>query len=96
MLFYEAEITTELLNALKNPRASTTPIEWPKIRRKKLPFKPYDTFAGRLEAELVASTPSLLGDTLNPPNDNENILENTRKRSCDQEDIGSYKLGRVS
>ena len=96
MLFCEAEITIGLLNALKDPKAASTPIEWPTIRRKKLPYKPYDTFAGRLVAELVAPMPWPLGDTLNQPDNNKDTLENGRKRPCDQEDTGSYKMGRVS
>jgi hypothetical protein len=57
ILFYEAEITAELLEGLKNPKETTASMEWPTIWRKKLPYKPYDTFACRLVAELVAPSP---------------------------------------
>ncbi|PYH88650.1 hypothetical protein BO71DRAFT_391186 [Aspergillus ellipticus CBS 707.79] len=50
---HEAKITTELLEALRDPASATTYTEWPVIWQRKLPFKPYDTFADRLVAELV-------------------------------------------
>ncbi|KAH8434139.1 uncharacterized protein LDX57_011777 [Aspergillus melleus] len=40
---YDADITTELLKTLREPKAATTCIKWPTIRRRKLRFKPYDT-----------------------------------------------------
>ncbi|PYH84408.1 hypothetical protein BO82DRAFT_372456 [Aspergillus uvarum CBS 121591] len=54
---YDAEITAELLKALTYPKLATACIEWPVIRRRQLAFKPYDTFADRLTAELVAPRP---------------------------------------
>lgn len=54
MLFYEAEITAELLEVLNSPKTATTYRPWPTIRRKKILYKPYNTFAERLTAELVA------------------------------------------
>ncbi|CRL21669.1 unnamed protein product [Penicillium camemberti] len=52
ILFYEAKITTELLSALGNWMDATIPIQWPTIQRKKIPYKPYDTFDSRLKTEL--------------------------------------------
>ncbi|KAJ5621073.1 hypothetical protein N7510_005057 [Penicillium lagena] len=57
ILLYEADVTAELLDWLQSPKDATTPMEWPTVRRKSIPFKPYDTFAGRLVAELVAPDP---------------------------------------
>lgn len=78
---YEAEITAELLGALKNPNNATTPIEWPTIRWKKLPFKPYDTFANRVVAELVAPIPLRSGHPSGPTDDvHGDIIEHGMKR----------------
>ncbi|KAJ6021191.1 hypothetical protein N7540_006695 [Penicillium herquei] len=51
---YEAKIPSELLNALRDPKNAPNPAEWPTIWKKDIPFKPYDTFADRLVAELLA------------------------------------------
>jgi len=102
ILFYEAQITTELLDALRDPKTATMPMEWPAIRRKKIPYKPYDTFADRLVAELVAPCPLSSGNS--PPSvspststDNVNhVSEHGQKRLHEQEDSGSYKVRRTS
>ncbi|KAJ5248765.1 hypothetical protein N7468_000216 [Penicillium chermesinum] len=54
LLFCEAEISAELLTGLKAPETSVTPVKWPAIRRKKIKFRPYETFGERLVAELKA------------------------------------------
>ncbi|PLB55497.1 hypothetical protein P170DRAFT_443279 [Aspergillus steynii IBT 23096] len=51
---YETEITAEFLRALDEPKAATDDIEWSVVRWRRLSFKPYDTFADRLAAELMA------------------------------------------
>ncbi|KAJ5611941.1 hypothetical protein N7528_009046 [Penicillium herquei] len=51
---YEATIPSEVLNALQDPKNAPNPPEWPTIWKKDIPYKPYDTFADRLVAELVA------------------------------------------
>jgi len=94
MLFYEAEITAELLNGLKNPMKSTTPMEWPTIRRKKLPYKPYDTFADRLVAELAAPSPLLSRSPLCLSDNVTGVIEHGRKRPHEQEDSESRKMTR--
>lgn len=102
ILFYEAQITTELLDALRDPKTATTPLEWPVIRRKKISYKPYDTFAERLVAELVAPCPVSSGNS--PPSvspstspDNVNhVSERGQKRLHEHEDSGSYKVRRTS
>ncbi|QKX63474.1 uncharacterized protein TRUGW13939_10644 [Talaromyces rugulosus] len=50
---YEAQFTSELLEAIKNPKNATTYTNWPTITQKKIPFKPFDTFRQRLVAELL-------------------------------------------
>ncbi|KAL4939477.1 hypothetical protein BDV06DRAFT_214246 [Aspergillus oleicola] len=57
ILLCEAVITTDLLNALANVKTAVIPITWPTIHLPMIPYKPYDTFAGRLRDELVASSP---------------------------------------
>lgn len=95
ILCYEAQITTELLNGLRNPRDATNPLEWPTIRRRKVAYKPYHTFAGRLVAELVAPSPSFSRDSFNSPDDLNGVIEHERKRPHGQEDSGSYKVRRT-
>ncbi|KAE8152934.1 hypothetical protein BDV25DRAFT_127559 [Aspergillus avenaceus] len=58
MLLYEADITSDLLRGLEYPRHTTCAMAWPVIRRKRVTYKPYDTFASRLVAELATSSPS--------------------------------------
>jgi hypothetical protein len=48
---YETEITPELLNGLRDPENATQPLRCT-IRRKRISYKPYDSFASRLIAEL--------------------------------------------
>lgn len=57
---------------------TTPPVKWPIISLKKIPYKPYDTFADRLHAEIAPSQVSA-GDV-------NNADENGGKRPCDQED----------
>jgi hypothetical protein len=83
-LFYEAEFPSELLTGLENPKDATIPVEWPTVRRKKVPFKPYESFAGRLVAELVEPDPG--------KNQNE-VVELSRKHA--REDSGSERIGVV-
>ncbi|KAJ5922494.1 hypothetical protein N7516_010197 [Penicillium verrucosum] len=89
ILYYEAQITTELLNGLKNPKDSTGPMKWPTIRRRKVPYKPYLTFADRLVAELVAPSPLPSHGPFNPSDDVNGVFEYGRKRPREQGDNGS-------
>lgn len=66
MMFYEAQITTELLDGLTDPRDATSPLDWPTVRRKRVSYKPYHTFASRLVAEIVAPSPVPSSDHLGP------------------------------
>ncbi|RAH65564.1 uncharacterized protein BO66DRAFT_442971 [Aspergillus aculeatinus CBS 121060] len=65
ILLCEAAITTDILDALGNLKSAVMPITWPTIHRKMIPYKPYDTFAGRLRDQLVVSSPSKLFDHVN-------------------------------
>ncbi|KAJ5642246.1 hypothetical protein N7490_006246 [Penicillium lividum] len=96
ILYCEAEITTELLNGLRNPRHATSPMKWPTIRRKKLPYQPYHTLPGRLIDELVTPSPLYPHVPLNPSADTDGAIKNGSKRYHDQEGSGSYKLRRIS
>ncbi|OQE10075.1 hypothetical protein PENFLA_c095G03950 [Penicillium flavigenum] len=90
ILCYEAQITTELLNGLRNPKDATSPMKWPTIRRRRVPYKPYLTFAGRLVAELVAPSPLPSHGPFNPSDDVNGVFEYGRKRPREQGDNGSY------
>lgn len=96
ILCYEAQITTELLNGLRNPKDATRPIKWPTIRRRKVPYKPYLTFAGRLVAELVAPSPLPSRGLFNPSDDVNGVIEHGRKRPREEGDNGSCKVRRIS
>lgn len=87
MLLCEAEITTELLDGLMNLTGTTPPVKWPIISLKKIPYKPFDTFADRLHAELAPSHFS--------PGDVNNADDNGGKRPCEQEDNEDNELHRV-
>lgn len=50
----EAEFPSKLIEMLDNPHLATDEETWPTIKHKKVPFKPYTTFQGRLIAELLA------------------------------------------
>ncbi|KAL5338012.1 hypothetical protein BJX70DRAFT_367892 [Aspergillus crustosus] len=54
---YEARVSSIFLEMLDRPN-TTMSMAWPIIQRKRIPFKPYDTFRHRLVAELLEpSTP---------------------------------------
>ncbi|KAJ5751501.1 uncharacterized protein N7511_008466, partial [Penicillium nucicola] len=54
IFLFEAQISRELLDGLRDLKIAVHPITWPTIRRKRIPFQPYSTFPSRLMAELVA------------------------------------------
>ncbi|KAJ5573726.1 uncharacterized protein N7459_008153 [Penicillium hispanicum] len=94
---YEAEITAELLNALKDPNNATNPIEWPTIRWRKLPFEPFDTFDNRLVAELVAPSPFRSRHPSAPSDDvNSDIMSHDMKRQHEQTGSMTCKKRRIS
>ncbi|OJJ94671.1 hypothetical protein ASPACDRAFT_128049 [Aspergillus aculeatus ATCC 16872] len=58
IVLYEADIATELLDGLKDPKKANRPMNWPIVRRKQIPYQPYSTFPERITAEL--QTPGFL------------------------------------
>ncbi|CDM37321.1 hypothetical protein DTO013E5_7557 [Penicillium roqueforti] len=94
IILYEAQITSEVLNALSHWRDATTPIQWPTIKRKRIPYQPYDTFASRLIAEIRESRPS---DSLSNISDGvDSVDEHGGERPYEPEDSGSSKMMRTS
>ncbi|PKY00728.1 hypothetical protein P168DRAFT_307196 [Aspergillus campestris IBT 28561] len=85
IVFYEAGITTELLDVLRDPTHANTSVEWPTVRRIKLPYKPYDTFAARLTSILVASSPASLNNSFDLDG-GDCFARNCRKRAHVPED----------
>lgn len=88
MLFYEAEVTAELLEVLNSPKTATTYRPWPTIRRKKISYKPYNTFADRLIAELVAPASSFSRQP-------STISDSVTKRRLEDESTKTYKIRRM-
>ncbi|PYI34365.1 hypothetical protein BP00DRAFT_433771 [Aspergillus indologenus CBS 114.80] len=78
-----------LFSSLTYPKLATTCIEWPVIRRRQLAFKPYDTFADRLTAELVAPRPLCFAKSTAPSE-----IHGT-KRGPEQENGNSSKARRL-
>ncbi|KAJ5115542.1 hypothetical protein N7526_011423 [Penicillium atrosanguineum] len=95
LLFYEADVTTEVLDGLKNPRDSARPIQWPRVRRKAIPYQPYNTFSSRLLAELMVSDP-LQSYLINSRPKVNGVMERGRKRRREREENGSHKTRRIS
>ena len=105
--FYEAEISAELLEVLRNPKTATEYKKWPTIWRRKIPFKPYDTFADRIMAELVVPRPLCFPDPSTQSDDlngtNLNVEPSIRsddlngtKRPCEHESNNEHKMKRIT
>ncbi|PYI14739.1 hypothetical protein BO99DRAFT_437062 [Aspergillus violaceofuscus CBS 115571] len=94
ILFCEAAITTEILDALGNLKSAAMRITWPMIHRKMIPHKPYDTFAGRLRDQLVESSPSKFVEHVNDATS----YETKRRQGVDDGEDGSgpRKVRRIS
>ncbi|PYI29171.1 hypothetical protein BP00DRAFT_479676 [Aspergillus indologenus CBS 114.80] len=94
ILFCEAAITTEILDALGNLKSAAMPITWPMIHRKMIPYKPYDTFAGRLRDQLVESSPPNFVEHVNDATS----YETKRRQGLDDGEDGSgpRKVRRIS
>jgi len=94
ILLCEAAITTNLLDALRNLKTAVMPMTRPTIYRKMIPYRPYDTFAGRLRDELVASSPSNFPEHVNDATS----YETRRRQDIDdgEDDSGSRKIRRIS
>ncbi|PLB55401.1 hypothetical protein P170DRAFT_506004 [Aspergillus steynii IBT 23096] len=94
LFLYEADITAELLAGLRNPRDATRPIEWPVVRRKRIPYQPYKSFSDRLVAELLApsSLPSYTSNLSQKVND---VIDRGQKRTRELEDSRPCKARRT-
>ncbi|KAK1144981.1 hypothetical protein N8T08_004696 [Aspergillus melleus] len=95
ILLCEAEIATDLLNALGNLKTAVMPLTWPTIHRKMIPYKPYDAFVGRLMGQLVAPSPS----DSPPQHVNHSTSSETNRRhgrGDEDEDSGPRKIRRIS
>ena len=68
---FEAHITSELLRMLDNPNTATKHIDWPTIKHKKVLFRPLESLAERLQAEIVLNQPAGTFDISDPPNPND-------------------------
>ncbi|PYI00911.1 hypothetical protein BO78DRAFT_434069, partial [Aspergillus sclerotiicarbonarius CBS 121057] len=90
---YEVEMPAKLLEDLRNPTNATEYIKWPNVRRKKLPFMPYTTFAGRIVTELVAPSHD---PNSSPPDDMTGVIKPGAKRVLEQESSQKNKLRRTS
>ncbi|OQE64533.1 hypothetical protein PENNAL_c0226G07898, partial [Penicillium nalgiovense] len=75
ILCYEAQITTELLNGLRNPKDATSPLKWLQFDGEKSHKRPYLTFASLLVAELVAPSPLPSHGPFNPSDDVNGVFE---------------------
>ncbi|KAJ5804201.1 uncharacterized protein N7518_000504 [Penicillium psychrosexuale] len=68
---FEAHITFELLGMLDNPNTATKRIDWPTIKHKKVLFKPLESLAERLQAEIALNQPPGTFDISDPANPND-------------------------
>ncbi|KAL4875220.1 hypothetical protein BJY04DRAFT_224296 [Aspergillus karnatakaensis] len=94
VLLCEAEINADVLDALRNLKTAAMPRTWPTIRRKMIPSKPYDTFAGRLMNELLGTNPS---DLFKHANDTTSPGTKRRYKGGEgDEDNGPHKSRRIS
>lgn len=100
IVLYEADIATELLDGLKNPKKADRPMNWPIVRRNKTPYQPYNTFPERITAEL--QTPgfspldrtSSISDSSVPDMDGK--TRRSQKRPHDAEEDTPCKQTRIS
>lgn len=68
---FEAHITSELLGMLDNPNTARKHIDWPTIKHKKVLFRPLDSLAERLQAEITLNQPPGTFDISDPANPND-------------------------
>ncbi|KAL4868072.1 hypothetical protein BDV12DRAFT_186212 [Aspergillus spectabilis] len=94
ILLCEAAITTDLLDALGNLKTAVMPITRPMIHRMMIPYKLYDTFAGRLGDELVASSPSNFPEHVNDATSYETKIR--QEMDYGEDDSGPRKIRRIS
>ncbi|KAJ5972944.1 uncharacterized protein N7479_002862 [Penicillium vulpinum] len=95
IILYEAKITTELLNGLRNWMDATIPVQWPIIQPKRISYKPYDTFASRLKADIGEMEISPCHCLSNTSDNVDDVDEHSTKRSYKSEDRGSSKMRKI-
>ncbi|CAG8386161.1 unnamed protein product [Penicillium salamii] len=83
---YEAQFTSELLEAIENPKTATAYVDWPTISRKKIPYNPYDTFRTRLVAELSLPENRHCHNA-SDIKDATDVVKGTAKRQSGEEDV---------
>ncbi|CAG8376545.1 unnamed protein product [Penicillium salamii] len=83
---YEAQFTSELLEAIENPKTATAYVDWPTISRKKIPYNPYDTFRARLVAELSLPENRHCHNA-SDIKDATDVVKGTAKRQSEEEDV---------
>ncbi|CAG8008342.1 unnamed protein product [Penicillium salamii] len=83
---YEAQFTSDLLEAIENPKDATAYLDWPTISRKKIPFKPYDTFRARLVAELSLPENRHCHNA-SDTKDATDVVKGAPKRQSEEEDV---------
>lgn len=89
---YEARITSDFLGMLDNPATATMQNDSPTIRRRQIPFKPFETLQERILAELSA------GHKIPPhvPIQHDDTINQNVKRVHEHEDDEMCKRGRTS
>ncbi|CAI7633451.1 unnamed protein product [Penicillium manginii] len=53
IFLFKAQVSRQSLGVLRDMKAAIYPITRPTIGRKKIPFRPYNTFPSGLKAEVV-------------------------------------------
>ncbi|KGO75885.1 hypothetical protein PITC_033310 [Penicillium italicum] len=83
---YEAQFTSELLEAIENPKTATDMTNWPIITRKRIPFKPFHTFQQRLVAELLLPPNQHCHNASDIEDGADVVMKRTAKRQPEQEE----------
>jgi hypothetical protein len=87
---YEAQITSDFLGMLDNPKTATIQTNFPTIERRQISFRPFETFEERIWAELLHFPPdvSVIPDDTCP-----SFINQNGKRPHEQEDDEMCKRG---
>ncbi|PNY26776.1 Uncharacterized protein TCAP_03289 [Tolypocladium capitatum] len=83
---FEAEISSELLRILDKPNISAKQTVWPIIKRKRIPFEPYENFQKRITAQLLAPSPLRHSEALLHKNDAGIPKQEIGERECGRDD----------
>ncbi|KAJ5105280.1 hypothetical protein NUU61_002627, partial [Penicillium alfredii] len=92
---YEAQITSSFLGMLDNPMKATIQTKFPTIRRREIPFRPFETFQNRIWTALLDNQlPAHASDKLDGTGSK--IVNEHAKRPHEQENDDTRKRGRTS